>query len=118
MRWSRGGLQPTKVFALLLLREVRRGEGLVIATSTEGQVSNPALGVLTALPDSAVLPLTPEGVARIHASRGSSAALGAARRVWAASEDERRTLRQSCSLLSNGGGETPAGRGSSGVARS
>ena len=49
--------------------------------SIDGQVSNVALRRLSALPDTATLPLTPEGIARVHDSRGSSVAFSAARRV-------------------------------------
>ncbi len=60
----------TRDFALGLLKEVGTGERLVIAMSTENQVSNENLLMLTAVLEHAKLPLTPEEIARIEASLG------------------------------------------------
>jgi hypothetical protein len=59
------GPQATTQFALDLLREVVPGERLVIAMSTENQVTNANLRALTAVLENAELPLTPQIVDRI-----------------------------------------------------
>jgi hypothetical protein len=59
------GPQATIQFALDLLREVVPGERLVIAMSTENQVTNANLRALTAVLENAELPLTPQIVDRI-----------------------------------------------------
>ena len=62
------GPQATTQFALDLLREVVPGERLVIAMSTENQVTNANLRALTAVLENAELPLTPKIVDRIAES--------------------------------------------------
>ena len=62
------GPQATKEFALQLLRDMGPGERLAIAMSTENQVSNDNLRMLTAILEHADLPLTPEGIQRIERS--------------------------------------------------
>jgi hypothetical protein len=59
------GPQATRQFALGLLREVGLGDRLVIAMSTEGQVSNDNLTALTDVLAQAVLPLDPDAIERI-----------------------------------------------------
>jgi hypothetical protein len=61
---------PTREFVLSLLREVVPGERLVITMSTENQVSNENLLVLTAVLEHAELPLTPETIDQIEESLG------------------------------------------------
>jgi hypothetical protein len=62
------GPQATKEFALQLLGEVGAGDRLAIAMSTENQVSNDNLRMLTAVLENADLPLTPEAIKRIELS--------------------------------------------------
>ena len=62
------GPQATTRFALDLLREIVPGERLVIAMSTENQVTNANLCALTAVLENAELPLTPKIVDRIAES--------------------------------------------------
>jgi hypothetical protein len=61
------GPVDTKEFALQLLRELGTGDRVAIAMSTENQVSNQNLLMLTTVLEHAELPLTPEALARkIH----------------------------------------------------
>ncbi len=62
------GSGATKEFALELLREVGDGERLAITMSTENQVSNDNLRMLTAVLENAELPLMPGIVDRIEKS--------------------------------------------------
>ena len=62
------GPQATREFALQLLTEVSPGDRLAIAMSTENQVSNDNLRVLTAVLENADLPLTPGVIERIKRS--------------------------------------------------
>jgi hypothetical protein len=64
------GTGVTKEFALQLLREIAPGERIAVAMSTENQVSNENLRMLTAVLENAELPLTPEVVDRIARSVG------------------------------------------------
>ena len=56
------GLNEIKRYTLDLLREVAPGDRTAVAMSTEGQVSNENLRILTALLENAKLPLTPGAV--------------------------------------------------------
>jgi hypothetical protein len=62
------GPGATKEFALQLLREVGSGDRLAITMSTENQVSNDNLRMLTAVLENAELPLTPERIDQIESS--------------------------------------------------
>lgn len=60
------GPAATKQFALDLLREIGPGDRFAVAMSTENQVSNANLRMLTAVLENAALPLTPEIIRRIE----------------------------------------------------
>jgi hypothetical protein len=62
------GPSATRESALQLLREIGSADRLVIAMSTENQVSNENLRTLTAVLEHATLPLTPQVVERIAQS--------------------------------------------------
>jgi hypothetical protein len=62
------GPSATREFALQLLREIGSGDRLVVAMSTENQVSNENLRTLTAVLEHAELPLTPKIIERISRS--------------------------------------------------
>jgi hypothetical protein len=62
------GPSATREFSLQLLCEIGSGDRLVIAMSTENQVSNENLRTLTAVLEHAALPLTPEVIGRIARS--------------------------------------------------
>jgi hypothetical protein len=62
------GPQATKEFALELLGEMGTGDRLGVAMSTENQVSNDNLRMLTAVLEHAELPLTPDLIQRIEKS--------------------------------------------------
>lgn len=60
------GPAATKQFALDLLREIGPGDRFAVAMSTENQVTNANLRMLTAVLENAALPLTPEIIRRIE----------------------------------------------------
>ena len=62
------GPAATREFALQFLREIGSGDRLVVAMSTENQVSNENLRTLTAILEHAELPLTPKIIERISRS--------------------------------------------------
>jgi hypothetical protein len=62
------GPAATKQFALELLREIGPGDRFAIAMSTENQVTNANLRMLTAVLEHAELPVTPEVIERIEGS--------------------------------------------------
>jgi hypothetical protein len=64
------GPAATREFALQMLREVAPGDRLAVAMSTENQVSNENLRMLTAVLEHAELPLSQEVVDRIQQSLG------------------------------------------------
>jgi len=62
------GPAATKRFALDLLREIENGDRFAIAMSTENQVTNANLRMLTSVLEHAELPVTPEVIERIERS--------------------------------------------------
>ena len=62
------GPAVTKRFTLDLLREIETGDRFAIAMSTENQVTNANLRMLTSVLEHAELPVTPEVIERIERS--------------------------------------------------
>jgi hypothetical protein len=62
------GPDATRQFALELLREIGSGERFAVAMSTENQVANANLRMLTAVLEHAELPLTPRVIEQIERS--------------------------------------------------